>query len=1501
MPKQKRALVEGDNDGEGYPWKVLKSKSGKAIHVFHGKGGDCTFRLNKEDKKAAPTAGLVLQRIGEHRQEKRKQAEGGGGKKAKASRLSAEAASLASEAESSMKPAGSKEERRVQTEFPHLHTPGRPERNYDDERRSEAENREHRRMVEGFQQIQKVVDEEMDEDGSDMCHILKLLAMAIFSQHGGPATTSSPEEKLGFVADLVSAELQGMMKQHGAKEGLLVQMDEGKAVVDEEQQQEDEEEEEEAVAVGRQPGPARSGARSSFFNRQLTNREYASRRATLLFAPMDAHEKEERLQRLQSEVRRQQKPHEQCREELKRKDQLIKELRLRIPGQGLGAWLTGPTRPPQLVFPQATRSRILRELKGSMSLRVGADPLKLQWLVKQLHDAFGHATDEEVRAARAQPKLSLAKDQLWAAVADATAIIKTTNGRPTNHARAVRQVLLPILAHVAPELRSVVAQSMSVSVQDLKANSGALAQLKSGELELWFTLRGKVRSSGRFGKTPAAICEAAHQHWEDTTTPSANKKDVVASPEDDKDKHVAHFNYEQYEDKQAAFQAKMRQKKLDEQAAAAPGILAAASPGDVLVTSLMRTKAPFTRLLRLKEGFMSPVKPGELESPPDLEKEYSGLVDESDGFIRGHVVRQPDEGNRRLLEETEEWSHAPLKSIAGALPPASALPAPAAAAAAGGAAPPPPRQRWRVPRPQLGIYDVLCMLFTMGMGVFLACMPFFIKKGCRQTCLCVYHLRFEFMIEGLRRYFTKHGEGSDGAAGGGMGDGDGGSDGGEESSSLSVKEFLKQPDTARAAWVCEKDDSGYYRPECLDGSCGKCGSFKLIQSRLEGTGLLPDGPLEGLVAGGGAGDGVGSGMDEPEAAAGGAGGGEPIDDDEDEEEQAGAGGNESNEGKAGYITYDRWEKAEYLKKNGEKKSKYDFVTVTVPLAEFWQDFVNYWSLFLNHHDLAKWNDEAWQLLKKELQPGNVALVMDASEAHKHQLRREHQSAYFAQVTSMLWVVVLRIRVEDLGNISEEERAKLLNHFETLEMPPIIRETHFYITGDKDKDQGQVQYILTDQANYLRARGRWSYAGSCYKCGRRGEGGECDSCGSCRSYYDQGGLSEAEKAEKGYYEGRAAPKDKGEGVDGGTFKWIHSFSDGCAAQFKCAAFLLFLSLFFTRFLLKITWNWFCSAHGKCDCDPEGGSFKHKATAHENKDDPNAASRKTIRTPKALTDFGRGSCSSTTQDFYSKNGGGVYRRFYHHVPMKGSGSISRFRRLVRSCNSTLIESQSRAKRLISKLHRAINNGYDHHLMVSERPCYRTSCACKGMNYLQCTTSTKTKCVQIELDPASDNRTPAPTSGALAGAAYRIAEEAVEGELMAMETESDETVYWVVQATKTSATAAPAPAPAQYKCPKLGSDIAFDYGRPTASNRPNCIEVKRLKPVTTRRGQDSVRLLEVDNKTPAFLVPTKLLRAGKLKLKKIETQGRASRSGPAAVRVQFELTREQRTELELQCRVY
>ena len=162
MPPTKRPIMEGSDDGEGYRWKTLKAKDG-AIDVFYGHDSASRFQLKKADKKTAPTEQLVLQRIAEHRDAKRKQQDddegGGGGKKAKGSRLAAEAAAVTSEAESSMSPSGSKEDRRVQTTFPHLSTPGRLDRDYDAERRSADERREHRRMAEGFGNIQKIVDE----------------------------------------------------------------------------------------------------------------------------------------------------------------------------------------------------------------------------------------------------------------------------------------------------------------------------------------------------------------------------------------------------------------------------------------------------------------------------------------------------------------------------------------------------------------------------------------------------------------------------------------------------------------------------------------------------------------------------------------------------------------------------------------------------------------------------------------------------------------------------------------------------------------------------------------------------------------------------------------------------------------------------------------------------------------------------------------------------------------------------------------------------------------------------------------------------------------------------------------------------------------------------------------------------------------------------------------------------------------------------------------------
>ena len=72
MPPTKRPIMEGSDDGEGYRWKTLKAKDG-AIDVFYGHGSASRFQLKKADKKTAPTEQLVLQRIAEHRDAKRKQ------------------------------------------------------------------------------------------------------------------------------------------------------------------------------------------------------------------------------------------------------------------------------------------------------------------------------------------------------------------------------------------------------------------------------------------------------------------------------------------------------------------------------------------------------------------------------------------------------------------------------------------------------------------------------------------------------------------------------------------------------------------------------------------------------------------------------------------------------------------------------------------------------------------------------------------------------------------------------------------------------------------------------------------------------------------------------------------------------------------------------------------------------------------------------------------------------------------------------------------------------------------------------------------------------------------------------------------------------------------------------------------------------------------------------------------------------------------------------------
>lgn len=77
--------------------------------------------------------------------------------------------------------------------------------------------------------------------------------------------------------------------------------------------------------------------------------------------------------------------------------------------------------------------------------------------------------------------------------------------------------------------------------------------------------------------------------------------------------------------------------------------------------------------------------------------------------------------------------------------------------------------------------------------------------------------------------------------------------------------------------------------------------------------------------------------------------------------------------------------------------KKDFVSVQLPFSEFKTKFVEYWPKFIAHHNDAKWHDDDFAALRLNLPRGHVAFVIDFAENYSHEPKFEHQSKYFSQV------------------------------------------------------------------------------------------------------------------------------------------------------------------------------------------------------------------------------------------------------------------------------------------------------------------------------------------------------------------------------------------------------------------------------------------------------------------------------------------------------------------------
>ena len=221
------------------------------------------------------------------------------------------------------------------------------------------------------------------------------------------------------------------------------------------------------------------------------------------------------------------------------------------------------------------------------------------------------------------------------------------------------------------------------------------------------------------------------------------------------------------------------------------------------------------------------------------------------------------------------------------------------------------------------------------------------------------------------------------------------------------------------------------------------------------------------------------------------------------------------------------------------------------------------------------------------------IVVDFSENHHHEPRYEHQSKYFNQASSTLLPVVCRFRIEDAKNIDDKEKQQLLEYnCKENKLPPVIVETHMVVSNDMQHDNAFVQ-----------------------------------------------------KA----FEGQIFPHIKT------NFPDVHTAlarSDGCKAQFKCASHFDWVSSCKTEGPgLNVHWSFFESCHGKCDCDPEGGSIKNAARRQElchTKDNPTQ-----MRYTEELYEWlsKKSGLQTPTKTFEQKKGRGVYRRFFYFTPPKG----------------------------------------------------------------------------------------------------------------------------------------------------------------------------------------------------------------------------------------------------------
>ena len=181
-------------------------------------------------------------------------------------------------------------------------------------------------------------------------------------------------------------------------------------------------------------------------------------------------------------------------------------------------------------------------------------------------------------------------------------------------------------------------------------------------------------------------------------------------------------------------------------------------------------------------------------------------------------------------------------------------------------------------------------------------------------------------------------------------------------------------------------------------------------------------------------------------------------------------------------------------------------------------------------------DDDWSALKTDFPRGSFVSVQDFSENHHHIVRNEPQAKYYQSVDSTLYMVVVRYHLDDATKLPDEVRDELRATYASVDRPPIIVETLAFVSADRKHDNAFVRHVNDRYVvPYMQSIG--------------------------------------------------------------DFSTHYARSDGCKSQFKCAMHFDWVSRRQSETGMRTDWSFFCSCHGKCDCDPEGGSIKSAAANWE----------------------------------------------------------------------------------------------------------------------------------------------------------------------------------------------------------------------------------------------------------------------------------------------------------------